>query len=369
MKLSPEERDFVPPHCPNELCRDHAPNPFWRFRRDGCHRRRAEPRLVQRFRCLRCGRSFSSQSFRTTYWLKRPDLLVAIFHGLVQCSGLRQIARGLGVAHSTVLNQARRLGRHCLLYELRHAPPGTPREPLVLDGLRSFEYSQYWPFDLNHVVGASTHYGYGFNLAELRRSGTMTRRQKARRAQLERLHGRPSPQATREQVERLLRRLTGGPCRFELHTDEHRAYVEALRRMTGWTVVHRRTSSKAARTPKNPLWPVNLADLLMRHGGANHKRETIAFSKRAQSALLRAAVHQAWRNWVKGRREREGKRSPSPAMLRGLAKRRLSVEEVLSERLFPSRVELPADLAEVYWERVPTRQLSRLRSHELKYAA
>ena len=48
----------------------------------------------------------------------------------------------------------------------------------------------------------------------------MTPRQKARRAQLERLHGRPCPRATRQQVETLLRRVTGGPCRFELHSDQ-----------------------------------------------------------------------------------------------------------------------------------------------------
>ena len=54
---------------------------------------------------------------------------------------------------------------------------------------------------------------------------------------------------------------------------------------------------------------------------------------------------------------------------RGLIDRRLSVREVLSERLFPSRVELPEDLAEMYWERVPTRQLPRLRRHELRHAA
>jgi len=35
---------------------------------------------------------------------------------------------------------------------------------------------------------------------------------------------------------------------------------------------------------------VNLADLLLRHTGANHKRETIAFSKRRQGALYRVAI-------------------------------------------------------------------------------
>jgi hypothetical protein len=270
--------------------------------------------------------------------------------------------------HSTVLNQARRLGRHCLLFQHHHAPPGPPEEPIVLDGLRSFELSRYWPFDLHHAVGAHSHFVHGFNLAPLRRSGSMTSRQRRRRALLEKRHGRPDPQATRERAEALLRRITGGPCRLELRTDEHPAYRQAVRRMHGWQVRHQRTSSKAPRTPQNPLWPVNLVELLARHGGANHKRKTIAFSKRAQSVLLRAAVFQVWRNFVKGRRESEGKRSRSPAMLRRLLRRRLSVADVLQERLFPRRVGLPPELEEFYWERTPTRQLPRLRRHELVYA-
>jgi hypothetical protein len=43
-------------------------------------------------------------------------------------------------------------------------------------------------------------------------------------------------------------------------------------------------------TTQNPLFPVNLADLLLRHSSVNHKRETLAFSKRRQGALYRVAI-------------------------------------------------------------------------------
>ena len=324
---------------------------------------------MRRFRCRTCRRSFSSQCFRTSYWLKKPWLLREIFLQINEGSGFRQISRRLGVVHSTVLNQARRLGRHCLLFEQRHGPSGPPDERVVLDGLQSFELSQFWPFDLNCVVGARSHYVRGFNHAELRRSGRMTAAQRKRRAELEERHGRPDPRATEKQAEVLLRRVTGGPCKLGLDTDEHRSYPRGVSRLEGWVVDHQQTSSKAARTPKNPLWPANLLDLLLRHGSKNHTRETIAFSKRAQSALLRMGCFQVWRNWMKGVSEREGKRSATPAMRLGLTNRWLGVDEILAERLFPSRVELPEDLREVYEERVPTRQLEGMRTHELRYAA
>ena len=363
-----DERDFRPPCCPDPRCDFHHRRFGWPWVRDGFHRRRAAPHLVQRFRCLACGRSFSTQTFRTTYWLKRPDLQKKIFRQASACSGFRQIAATLDCAHSTVLNQSRRLGRHCLLFQHLKAAPRPPTEPLVLDGLKTFELSQFWPCDLNHVTGAETHFIDGFNIAPLRRSGTMTDRQKKKRELLEQEHGKPDPQATRKQVETLLRRVTGGPCSLKLVSDKHGAYVQAVKRMKGWEVKHLRISSKAARTPMNPLWTANLLDLLVRHGGSNHKRETIAASKRSQSALLRMAVFQVTRNFIRGVRVRDGKRSPSPAMKRGLTKRRLEVEDVLKKRLFPSHVELPPDLQEVYAERVPTPQLGAVRHHTLTHA-
>jgi hypothetical protein len=273
------------------------------------------------------------------------------------------------VAPSTIANQVRRLGRHCLLFQAKHGPAGPPKEPVVLDGFQSFEFSQYWPLDLNVLVGSSSHFVYGYNVAELRRSGSMTRRQTARRLRLEDLHGRPDPQATRKQVEKLLRRVTGGPCELHLVSDMHSSYRKAVSRMDGWTIHHQTVSSRDARTPKNPLWPVNLVDLLMRHGGANHKRETIAFSKRAQSVLARVAVFQVWRNYVKGTSERDGRKSASPAMKLGLMPCRLSMEEVLKERIPPTHMVLPEELEEMYYERVSSRQQRGQRRHRLTYAA
>lgn len=359
---------FRPPFCPRPRCRFHQRAAGWRWRKSGWHGRQAPPHRVQRFRCLSCHRDFSVQTFRTTYWLKRPELQQAILGMVGACSAYRQIGRVLDCAHSSVLNQARRLGRHCLLFERLEAPARPPDEPLVLDGLRSFEYSQYWPFDLNHLTGERTHYFYGLNIAELRRSGSMTRRQRRQRERLEQRHGRPDPQATRKTVEQLLRRVTGGPCAMRLYSDRHRAYEKAIHRLEGWSIEHLQVSSKAPRTPQNPLFSANLLDLLLRHGGGNHKRETLAWSKRRQSALLRAKIFQVDRNWMRGVRAREGRKSPTPAMQRGLAARRLEPRDVLAKRLFPTRIELDEELEEAYFERIPTRQVERPRQHALVYA-
>ena len=126
-----------PPFCPNPVCDFHRDPRGWRFTKKGFYERETRPRRIQRYRCTRCGRNFSSQTFSLTYWLRRPDLLRPVFWRIVGCSALRQIAAEFGVSHTTVLRHVERLGRHCLLVHERWRPKGPPAEALVLDGLRS----------------------------------------------------------------------------------------------------------------------------------------------------------------------------------------------------------------------------------------
>jgi hypothetical protein len=127
------------------------------------------------------------------------------------------------------------------------------------------------------------------------------------------------------------------------------------------------TSSLERRTRSNPLFPVNLADLLIRHASANHRRETIAFSKRRQGALERLAVFTVWRNCIK-RRQENGPRE-SAAVGLGYLKRLLNWRDVLRRRRFPRRVDLPQPWKDYYWRRIKTAALgSHQTTHSLRYA-
>jgi len=126
-------------------------------------------------------------------------------------------------------------------------------------------------------------------------------------------------------------------------------------------------SSRAARTPSNPLFAINLLDLLIRHSGSNHKRETIAFSKRCQSAAARLWAFLVWRNYGKWFSER--KHTVTPAMVLGICDHRWGVRRILKERLFRRRIGLPERWWEYYLGRTPTRQIPNARDHRLKYAA
>ncbi len=110
-----------------------------------------------------------------------------------------------------------------------------------------------------------------------------------------------------------------------------------------------------------------MLDLIIRHSSSNHKRETIAWSKRRQSSAERLGIFLVYRNYVKVRREKNPK-GLTPAMARGMFDHRLTVEEIFSERIFRDHVELPDQWTEYYDRKVMTRALPKNNTHDLKYA-
>jgi hypothetical protein len=340
---------------------------MWHFKRIGTFGRQVAPHCIQRFLCLHCHRSFSTQTFSTTYWLKRPDVLPQLLTKTTGCMANRQIARDLRVAPSTIDRQLSRLGRHCLLYHTGVMRGAGPVPRVAIDGFVSFEHSQYWPFHHHLAIEPESDFIVYFTDSEVRRSGTMTTAQKRKREHLEAAHGRPDPRAVSKDVKHLLEVVAGSQMQLTVLSDDHRAYPQAIKGLR-CEVTHLVTSSKERRDAGNPLFPVNLADLLLRHSSANHKRETIAWSKRRQASAERLAVFLVWRNYMKSRREKRP-RGPTPAESRGVIGHRVTVDELLERRLFVSHVELPARWAEYYWRTISTRVLPRQRRHALSYAA
>ncbi len=264
---------WQPPHCPNPDCQFHQQvTPAWRFKRKGYFSRRCTPTRIQRFTCLYCGRNFSTQTFSTSYWQKRPELMSRLFMLLVGSMCNRQAARADRVAPATIQHQASRLGRHCLLFHAKQIQQLGPTPEVVVDGFETFEWSQYFPFHHNLAVDPETGYFLYHTDSPLRRKGRMTDHQKQRRAELEATLGRPDPKAVRKGMAELFEVVTQGAGKVVVRSDDHPAYPRAMAHLE-CEVEHRITSGKEHRDQHNSLWEVNL---LIRHGTAAHRRETIA---------------------------------------------------------------------------------------------
>jgi len=187
--------------------------------------------------------------------------------------------------------------------------------------------------------------------------------------------GKPDPKAIEKDMSELLGTIVSKIRHreeVEIHCDEHPAYPRAARRLKRESpklpaVSLKTISSKAARTFRNPLFSINRIDMLIRHCSANHKRETIAFSKLRQRAAERLAILMVYLNEIK--RQREKGPPVSPAMILGVRKQRFTWKELLSRRRFPKHAELVGRWREYYWGKVKTLVFrSKQRPHQLIYA-
>ena len=115
------------------------------------------------------------------------------------------------------------------------------------------------------------------------------------------------------------------------------------------------------------MFAVDLLHKLLRHSQAHHRRETIAFGRRTNAIIERAALMAVWRNFVKGVSERRNDRT-TPAMRLGLAARPWSWRDVLSRRRFPGRISMPEGWMKVYRRGWITPAVGRNLPHNLQHA-
>jgi hypothetical protein len=357
---------WLPPFCPNPNCKFHKESSTeWPFKKAGVFPRLAFPHRIQRFTCRACGRHFSSQTFSCDYWLKRPDLLPKILMKTVGGMANSQAARDLQCGPSTYDRQLSRLGRHCFLFHRRELANAMPPREIAIDGFESFEFSQYFPFHHHQALELPSAFYLGFTDSPLRRKGQMTAGQRRRRAKLEQQFGRPDPQAIRKDMKLLLEDVLQGCRVVTIRSDDHPAYPPVFCQLS-CEVEHQVTSAKARRDKDNPLWEINVLDAGIRHGNANHRRQTLAWSKRRQRSAERLAVFLVWRNYIQVRPVKNG--TATPAMLKGLRKGPVGVCELLSRRLFVTQIPLPPRWREYYSAEVATPAIGANVKHRLKYA-
>ena len=339
---------FVPAFCPWPECVEHLRRTgALRYLPHGSYRRRCDGRVVSRYRCASCGRTFSQQSFAFSYYLKRPELSRPIAAGLVAGSAHRQIARSIGCHHSTVTRRSRRLGRHALLLHHIALLELAVAEPVIVDDFDSFAGSQYFPCTLPTATGSNSWFLYGFAFARERRRGSMSPIQKKRRAQLERLYGRPRHGAVTAAFRTLLRSLPPARNRLCIVADDDPAIRRAA---DAFPHVHLNTYPNPVRGPKGSrrtlevqqrdraMFANDQLHRFLRHSEAAHRRETIAFGRSYNGLVERFALFVVWRNLVQARSERHP-RDGTTAMRLHLTNRPWSWRQVLAERLHPVRIQ------------------------------
>jgi len=241
-------------------------------------------------------------------------------------------------------------------------------EDVAFDGFESYLRSQYFPDNFNIAVGSLSQVPYLVNLTLFRRRGRMTKGQKTRRAVIDSLW-RPrrrslidrSKEAFREILSLYLNRGTLSP--FTLHTDEKTEYVVALKELPEAMHLrergifsHRRTSSRVARTRKNPLFPVNYLDREIRKNSAAHVRETVRADREANMTVSRMVIllgHHAYRKPYRIRGDKSKVNMETHAERAGLMVRdeaRNAFASLYTERRVWSHQQLKASWCRRVWK-------------------
>lgn len=350
---------FMPPFCPWPKCRAHR-SPGTGFHRNGSYRTKCSPKSIPRYLCLDCERTCSRQTFSTTYYLKRPELLVAVASGLAACSCHRQLARSLHCAKTSVTRQAERLGRHAILFHARcGAELSALSEPVVHDHFETFIGRQDHALGIGTAVGAKSKYVYDVDPAPHRGSGRRPDRKP---------EDGTAVRVERSYVDSISRMIQGliphlsGSDQLVLRVDGRTDYRVALGDDTIASRVVLQAFPNPVRgpkgTPRSPeavgrdlaMFPVDQLHQLLRHTCSDHKRETIAFGRRLESIIGRANVMAVWKNFIKARSERAPDRT-TPAMRLELTDGRWRFDRVLARRLFPKREPVSEAALRVYRKR------------------
>jgi hypothetical protein len=342
--------------CPWPACAAHR-SPGQGFQRFGSYRKPSDFKRIPRFRCRDCKQTCSRQTFSTTYYLKRPRLLVAVASGLAACSAHRQIARSSHCSKTSVTRMAERLGRHAILFHA-HCRGQLPAltETIVHDHFEAFIGRQDRALGMGTAVGSESWFVYDIDPAPHRGSGRRPDRNTDQETPSR------SNRSYIESIKRTFRGLIpqvseGQP--LVCNVDGRLDYEVAARAADLKSRIVLRVYPNPKRGPKGmprspeaierdrAMFPVDQLHQLLRHSCADHKRETIAFGRRLESILGRANLMAVWKNFIKARSERGMDRS-SPAMRLGLAGEPWRWERVLSRRLFPRRERASASALRIY---------------------
>lgn len=287
--------------CPNKDCsKYHQPEGNWYVKNGFYHNEKSGK--IQRFKCLSCGKGFSSETFSIDYRTKMKVSYKMILQHMTTSSGIRDLSRILKVSCATVLNRIARLARQAMAVTAG-LTIDTIQEDVVADGIESFVRSQYMPNNITILAGKNSQFWFLSDYAQLTRKGTMTAYQKhkneAVRKQIS-IGRRTIYESFQTVVNDVL--FHTPPAGMTLYTDEHPQYRKVMHQRTDRErrlLRHTRIKSTEPRTVRNHLFSVNYLDREIRKDTADHTRETVQFARNVCNLMDRLAVYRFYHNFLK----------------------------------------------------------------------
>ena len=134
-----------------------------RFIKHGEYRRKRSRTLVQRYRCLTCGNTFSDQTFAKTYRQHRPDLNDKILEDVGNGKGIRRMALSFRTTKTTVQRKVKFLAACCDSFHRKYMSQWTrsPKPRFQFDEMRTIEANRIATLTLPVVAEVDSHFIVG----------------------------------------------------------------------------------------------------------------------------------------------------------------------------------------------------------------
>jgi len=320
---------FQPPCCPYADCpsRTGRDKPFL-WQRRGRYTRRCDGRSVQRFLCRVCHLTFSVQTFRVDYRLRRPELTPGLFDSFVSIGSQRQTARNLRCTRKTVRRRLILLSGHARSFHdavlERQRQRGGWSGHFQLDELETFEWSRRLaPVTMPILIDKESAFIVHFAAAALPARGRLKQADLKRKLAREQKFGvrlSGSRAAVLECFTRLTHVADKNPV--TISTDKKTSYPTVLREVMRGPYSHWRHSSTAPRTPQNPLFAINHTLAMLRAGMSRLVQRSWAVSKERRWLALHGWIWVAYRNYI--RYITNKRREETSAQVRGVVARGFS---------------------------------------------
>ena len=330
---------FQPGFCPCDSpeCRS---NPAFQYQRRGTYKRACDGRTVQRFQCKGCNHTFSTQTFRVDYKLRKPALDLPVFLLMISKVTQRQSARDLHCDRGTIAQRLKLFGEHCRAFHALRMKARRGTGPFegrfLLDELETYEHNRRLkPVTVPLLVHKPSLCILHVAVGTLPARKPLSPANQKKLELLEQAEGKRTSESREKVAECFdeLQRLLPPAGIVEVGTDEKHTYRALLKKRFGARLVHETTNSKRRRSYWNPLFVVNHTFAMLRDGLSRLVRRTWAGSKKREKLEWHLWTYIAWRNYV--RPITNLRRFESAAMVAGLAPRMLELSELLQWKILP----------------------------------
>ncbi len=161
------------PRCHSSQPHSEARNASSKFHLGGFYRRKSDKKVILRYLCLSCRKSFSQATYDPCCWQKKRHLNFPLFEHLASGNSQRRCAYLLRTNRKTIRRKFLFLGARALL-ELRKFNLIFPSSQVIeFDDLETFEHSKCKPLSITLAVESKSRRILGFSVSSMSAKGLL----------------------------------------------------------------------------------------------------------------------------------------------------------------------------------------------------